>query len=172
MAAGVVGHEEGRRSGLRGGLGSGGANGGGGGCSRQRGRVGLGVRAQEGRSEGGKRLRARGKGLDDPGRGRKRGAVGRRCTASPWRFDVHPRRACRGRRHVAVREAPGRHQGRGEGWGAARGRRPRRPAANGDERREQRRDGVDGSLVINSKFQNAVCKISFSPSISPQMKNF
>ena len=46
------------------------------------------------------------------------------------------------------------------------------PAANGDERREQRRDGVDGSLVINSKFQNAVCKISFSPSISPQMKNF
>ena len=77
-----------------------------------------------------------------------------------------------GRRCVAIREAPGRHQGLGEGWGTACGRRPRRPAANGDERREQRRDGVDGSLVINSKFQNAVCKISFSPSISPQMKNF
>ena len=56
-------------------------------------------------------------------RGRRRGAVGCRCTASPWRFDVHPRRACRGRRRVAVREAPGRHQGRGEGWGAARARR-------------------------------------------------
>ena len=52
------------------------------------------------------------------GRGRRRGAVGRRCTASPWRFDVHPRRACRGRRRVAVREAPGRHQGRGA-WPAA-----------------------------------------------------
>ena len=78
----------------------------------------------------------------------------------------------RERRRVAIREAPGRPQGRGEGWGAARGRRPRRPAVNGDERREQRRDGVDGSLIINSKFQNAVCKISFPPSISPQMKNF
>ena len=34
-----------------------------------------------------------------------------------------------------------------------------------------RGDGGDGSLVINLKFQNAVCKFSFSPSSLPQMKN-
>ena len=33
-------------------------------------------------------------------------------------------------------------------------------------------DEGDGGLVNNSKFQNAVCKISFSPSTWPQMKNF
>ena len=97
LAGGSFGREEGWRKGFRGGLGGGGANGGGGGYSRQRGRAGLGVRAQKGRREGGERLGARGKGLDDHGRGRRRGAVGRRCTASPWRFDVHPRRACKGR---------------------------------------------------------------------------
>ena len=32
-------------------------------------------------------------------------------------------------------------------------------------------DEGDGGLVNNSKFQNAVCKFSFSPSSWPQMKN-
>ena len=40
----------------------------------------------------------------------------------------------------------------------------------GDERREL--DGGDGIPVNNSKFQNAVCKFSFSPSSWPQIKNF
>ena len=52
VAAGVVGHEEGRRSELRGSLGGGGANGGGGGRFRAEGQMGRGARAQGGRREG------------------------------------------------------------------------------------------------------------------------
>ena len=48
---------------------------------------------------------------------------------------------------------------------------PRR-RRDGDERREQREeDGGDGIPVNNSKFQNAVCKFSFSPSSLSQIKN-
>ena len=82
-------------------------------------RLGSGERERSG--EGVEHVCCTGKRIGN-GRGRRRGAVGRRRMASPWCFDVHPRRACRGRRRVAVREAPGRHQGCGEGWGAARAR--------------------------------------------------
>ena len=46
LAAGVVGHEGGRRSELRGELGGGGGHGGGGGRSRRKGRAGLGSQAR------------------------------------------------------------------------------------------------------------------------------
>jgi len=52
LAAGVVGHEGGRRSELRGELGGGGGHGGGGGCSWQQRLAGRGARAQEGRRDG------------------------------------------------------------------------------------------------------------------------
>ena len=52
LAAGDVGHEGGRRRGLRGSLGRGGANGGGGGRFRAEGQTGRGARAQGGRREG------------------------------------------------------------------------------------------------------------------------
>jgi len=51
LAAGVVGHEGGRRRGLRGSLGRGGANGGGVGRFRAEGQTGRGARAQGGRRE-------------------------------------------------------------------------------------------------------------------------
>ena len=52
LAAGVIGHEGGRRRGLRGSLGRGGANGGGVGRFRAEGQTGRGARAQGGRREG------------------------------------------------------------------------------------------------------------------------
>ena len=52
LAAGVVGHEGGRRSELRGELGGGGGHGGGGGRSWQQRLAGRGARAQEGRRDG------------------------------------------------------------------------------------------------------------------------
>ena len=33
-------------------------------------------------------------------------------------------------------------------------------------------DGVEGNFVINSKFKIQICKLNFSPSSWPQMKNF
>ena len=104
---------------------------GGGGRSRQRGHAKLGARAQEGRREGWGRLEAHGKGLGGQRRKKRRGAVGRVVTASPWRFGGHPRRARRGRRRVARPSGVG--TGLGDPGGgevvwpgrAARGRRPR-----------------------------------------------
>ena len=52
LAAGVVGHEGGRRRGLRGELGGGGGHGGGGGRSRQQRLAERGARAQEGKRDG------------------------------------------------------------------------------------------------------------------------
>jgi len=52
VAAGVVGHEEGRRRGLGGELGGGGGHGGGGGRSWQQRLAGRGARAQGGRRDG------------------------------------------------------------------------------------------------------------------------
>ena len=62
---------------------------------------------------------------------------------------------------MAVREAPGRHQGRGEGWGAARERRVADgETANAVTARTEKGDGGDGIAVIRSKF-----KIRFANSI-------
>ena len=65
--------------------------------------------------------------------------------------------------------------GMGLGEGTARGR----PAVDagawrrhGKIQRGERRYGGDGNFVINSKFQIPVCKLSFSPSSWPQLKNF
>ena len=52
LAAGVIGHEGGRRRGLRGELGGGGGHGGSGGRSRQQGLAGRGACAHEGRRDG------------------------------------------------------------------------------------------------------------------------
>ena len=144
VAAGVVGHEEGRRRGLRGGLGGGGANGG-----RRRlwtsreARPGARIREERRvrtlwRSrEGSRRFKG------DPGRGRGRGAVGRRCTTSSWRLGDHPRRASSGfatRGEVEMLQEGTRSA---EKAGARRGRGPW-PAASASSadrgRRERKRE--------------------------------
>ena len=62
---------------------------------------------------------------------------------------------------MAVRETPGRHQGRGEGWGTARERRVADgETANAVTARTEKGDGGDGIAVIRSKF-----KIRFEISI-------
>ena len=62
---------------------------------------------------------------------------------------------------MAVRETPGRHQGRGEGWGAAREQRVAdSETANAVTARTEKGDGGDGIAVIRSKF-----KIHFANSI-------
>ena len=92
------------------------------------------------------------------GRGRRRGAVGRRCTTSSWRLGDYPRRARSGLRRVAksrcFRKAPVVRRGLGRGEGAARGRRSRRPAQTGEgERGKERveRDLIDSKFKIFSK---------------------
>jgi len=57
----------------------------------------------------------------------------------------------------------GKRRGRGA-WPTA--------AANAVTAWTDKGDGGDGIAVIRSKFKNSFCKLNFSPSIRPQMKNF
>ena len=61
--------------------------------------------------------------------------------------------------------------GAGLARGTARGRPVATPAhgrRHGEKQRRKRDgDGGDGSFVNNSKFQNPICKLSFSPSSWP-----
>ena len=72
------------------------------------------------------------------------GIGARHCSArsSPWHADGSPRRACKEmapRGDEKLQEGPGR-SGWWHGEGAARGRRPRRPAQTGEGEREEKRE--------------------------------
>ena len=141
LAVGFFGREGGWRRGLRGSLGGGGANGG-----RRQLWTPCGARSGA-RSREERRIRTSGSswnGLGGPGRERGRarsaGAIRRRRGTSTAVLGVRARDGAAWR----CREASGKHQRRGEGWGAARGRRRgdgvrRRTASLQEQRREMER---------------------------------
>ena len=156
VAAGVVGHEEGRRRGLSGGLGGSDANGG-----RRRLWTPRGARLGAwSRGEGG----GRGRGLVCEAKGREEsraeGASERRRDAwhgsarsSPWRVDGRPRRACREMAPRGEAERLRENQGRSA---ATAQRVADGETANAITAGTEKGDGVDDNIVINSKFQNFI----------------
>ena len=155
VAAGVVGHEERRRRGLRGSLGRGGGHGwrrrpfqaerGARSWFSRSGRKERGVRALWSSRDGSRRSWAR----------ERASAVGRSDTASPWRFDDGPRRARTGWRRVARlrcfrRTRNGARAGARRVADGAGVRRRTAPARRHGQNRGRR--WSEGKTVINSKF--------------------
>ena len=105
------------------------------------------------------------------------GAQRRRAGDGVWRRVARPSVVDAWQARGAAREGGlGENMGREGGLarGAARGRPVAAPAANAVTASKQRvrRDGGEGKIVINSKFQNPFYKLKFSPLSWPQTKNY